>query len=615
MRRTSRFSVLTMLTLLVAIPGLASLIAPPPNLGTLARISRTVVFAEALDTRVEVQGQQPYTVTAFRVLENVSGERVESAFEVQEMGGVVGDMETIVVGVPKFEKGGRYLLFLDPAAGGRWRTKMMAYGVLREAEKTGVLRPVPEAAELSVLPRPGVEPVGTYRKEALLGHLAAVAQGTFPWSARSVAAPELASQAEASTPEEGTGIVGAPLHNAPAACVFITSNATGRPVRWFGFENNTQTVNVWHTTPGQIGIADGGVSAVQEGTAVWANHENSAIKLQYAGSRARTIDCSDNSAYEGLNEVIFNDPCEQLTDLTVGCSPVPGHWSSPCCGQLGFVQLQSNIATTGQHDGEQWQPIQAFSMVVNNGAQCVGELDFKEVLAHNVGHMVGFWHHSDQNATMYGQLGVHASRGATLAQTDLSCAQYAYHTFLDVPYSRWSWPYVEAIENKGITNGCGGGNYCLTTSASRAEMAVFLIRGKYGAAFVPPPATGTVFEDVPATFWAAPFIEKLFADGLTKGCSESPPRYCPSGQVSRAEMAAFLVRVTHGVDYVPPPATGVFTDVPTSHWAAGHIEQVYHDGFTNGCNASPLRYCPANNVLREEMAAFLSRAYALPLPQ
>ncbi|HSF38819.1 MAG TPA: S-layer homology domain-containing protein, partial [Thermoanaerobaculia bacterium] len=606
---------LTVLTVLIAIPTLASLIAPPPNLGSLARISRAVVFAEAGDTRTEVRGQTPFQITSFRVLENVSGEKLGASFEVQENGGVVGTVESTVIGVPRFEKGGRYLLFLDPAREGRWKTKMLAYGILREDERTSTLRPVPEAAQLSVLERPGVEPIGVYRKAELLEHLAAVAQGTFPWSAKSVQAePDLSFLTENATSDSGTGIAGAALHTKPAACEFVKSMATTRPVRWFGFENNSATVSIWHTTPGQVGIADGGVSAVQQGAAVWADHLNSSINLQYAGSRGATVGCGDSSAFEGLNEVVFNDPCEQITDLTVSCdTTLPGHWSSPCCGEVAHFQINSNLAVTGQHDGEAWQPAQTFSVVVNDGAQCVGETDFREVIAHNIGHILGFGHHTDSNATMFGELGVHPSRGATLAQTDLSCAQYAYHTFVDVPLSHWSWANIEAIENAGITKGCGVGVYCPTNKIQRAEMAVFLVRGMHGESFVPPPATG-VFADVPTDFWAAAYIEQLAADGITKGCATNPLRYCPLGEVTRAEMATFLVRVKHGANFVPPAATGVFADVPTNYWAAAHIEQVLDDGVTAGCATNPLRYCPETQVIREQMAAFLARIFGLTLP-
>lgn len=611
MRRAPHLSILTVFAALVAIPALASLIAPPPNLGSLARISRTVVFAEAGGTRTEARGKSPFTITSFRVLENVSGERLDGTLEVREEGGVAGTLETTVIGAPRFEKGGRYLLFLNPASDGRWRTKMLAYGILREDEGTGTLRPLPEAAELSLVERPGVEPVGVYRKAELIRHLTAVAQGTFPWSAQSAGAePEAGFTAKA----QDTGSVGTRLHAAPAACQFVTSQSTGRPVRWFGFETNAASANLWHTTPGQAGIADGGVSAVQQGAAAWAIQPNSSINLQYGGSRPATVNCGDGSAFEGLNEVVFNDPCEQVADFTASCgTPLPGHWASPCCGQVALFALTSDLGTTGQHDGEAWQPAQSFSVVVNDGAQCVGDTDFREVITHFAGHGLGFNHHTDSNATMYAELGVHPSRGATLAATDISCAQYAYHTFVDVPLNHWSWQNIEAIENAGITLGCSAGFYCPANKIQRAEMAVFLVRGMHGASFVPPPATG-VFSDVPTTHPVASFIEQLYNDGITLGCATNPRRYCPAGQVTRAEMATFLVRVGHGASFVPPAATGDFADVPTNYWAAAHIEQVFEDGVTAGCATNPLRYCPETHVIREQMAAFLARIFALPLP-
>ena len=91
-------------------------------------------------------------------------------------------------------------------------------------------------------------------------------------------------------------------------------------------------------------------------------------------------------------------------------------------------------------------------------------------------------------------------------------------------------------------------------------MAAFLVRGKHGAAFVPPAASGAVFADVPASHWAAAYIEQLHADGLTTGCGQDPLRYCPEQQLLRSEMAVFLLRLKHGAAYDPPAGTGtVFT--------------------------------------------------------
>ena len=192
---------------------------------------------------------------------------------------------------------------------------------------------------------------------------------------------------------------------------------------------------------------------------------------------------------------------------------------------------------------------------------------------------------------------------------------FAPYTFQDVTPGFWAWPYVEALFQKGITTGCDATpRFCVSDSTSRAEMAVFLIRALRGGSFSPPPATGT-FADVPVTFWAAPFIEQLYNDGITTGCADNPLRFCPSQAVTRAEMAVFLLRSRFGSSYLPPPATGtVFADVPASYWAAAWIEELYRQGITTGCASSPLRYCPDGSVNRAEMAAFLARTFSLPLP-
>jgi hypothetical protein len=117
-------------------------------------------------------------------------------------------------------------------------------------------------------------------------------------------------------------------------------------------------------------------------------------------------------------------------------------------------------------------------------------------------------------------------------------------SFGDVPTDSWAWSYVEALATAGLTNGCAPGQYCPGNPVSRGEMAVFLERGLRGPALTPPAPTGTVFTDVPASYWAAGWIEQLAADGITRGCA--PGRYCPGNPVSRGEMAVFLLRARHG---------------------------------------------------------------------
>jgi hypothetical protein len=115
-----------------------------------------------------------------------------------------------------------------------------------------------------------------------------------------------------------------------------------------------------------------------------------------------------------------------------------------------------------------------------------------------------------------------------------------------------------------------------------------------------------VFYDVPYSYWANSFIEKLYNNNITGGCSTFPFNYCPSQAVTRAQMAVFILRAKYGMTYTPPAATGmVFSDVPIDHWAGTWIEALAAEGITGGCGNG--KYCPDLVVTRDQMAVFLLR--------
>jgi len=184
---------------------------------------------------------------------------------------------------------------------------------------------------------------------------------------------------------------------------------------------------------------------------------------------------------------------------------------------------------------------------------------------------------------------------------------YPLGRFADAPSGYWAFSFIEALARAGITAGCGGGNYCPTSPVTRAQMAVFLERGMNGSGFSPPAATGSVFDDVGAGDFAASFIEQLASDGITAGCGNS--NYCPDSQVTRDQMAVFLLRAKYGSSYSPPTATGVFGDVGLGHWAVRWIEQLAAEGITSGCGTG--NYCPDAEVTRDQMAVFLVRTFGL----
>jgi hypothetical protein len=179
--------------------------------------------------------------------------------------------------------------------------------------------------------------------------------------------------------------------------------------------------------------------------------------------------------------------------------------------------------------------------------------------------------------------------------------------FLDVPPSQQFYGGVIRLVRGEITAGVGGGNYGVTGSTLRQQMAVFLLKGKHGVCYTPPPCTG-VFPDVPCPSTFANWIEALAAEGITGGCGGG--NYCPGALVLRQQMAVFLLKAKHGSAYLPPACSGDFPDVPCPSPFADWIEQLAAEGITGGCGGS--NYCPQQAVRRDQMAAFLYNTFQLP---
>lgn len=170
-------------------------------------------------------------------------------------------------------------------------------------------------------------------------------------------------------------------------------------------------------------------------------------------------------------------------------------------------------------------------------------------------------------------------------------------------------------------------------------------------------------------------IEQIAEWGIDSGCADD--RFCPSGLITRAEMAAWLYRAsvrlngTHprinevrlsdvardawyrpyalwaaatGVmaaaggifdpdltvtradasemlvaafDHLSPAAEirGLFSDaLGAPQSAVGAMEGIYDAGITKGCRAEPLRFCPNREVTRAQAASLLVRVVVLAQP-
>jgi hypothetical protein len=89
--------------------------------------------------------------------------------------------------------------------------------------------------------------------------------------------------------------------------------------------------------------------------------------------------------------------------------------------------------------------------------------------------------------------------------------------FGDVPASSPFCPWIEELARRGVVGGCGGGLFCPAASVTREQMSVFVLR-TLDPTMNPPPCTTPVFADVPASNPFCPWVEELVRRGVTGGC-------------------------------------------------------------------------------------------------
>ena len=226
----------------------------------------------------------------------------------------------------------------------------------------------------------------------------------------------------------------------------------------------------------------------------------------------------------------------------------------------------------------------------------------------------------------YGSLGASEMKGQAFDRAFGTFEDvWPVHAFAGVNEWQWYLPWVESIALAGITAGCQVVKYdvvfslpqsnelvrqpfyCPQAQVTRAEMAVFLKKGIHGSTYTPPAPDGGVFIDT-VGHWAEAWIEDLFDEGITAGFPDGT--YRPENNVTRAEMAVFLLKAEHGSSFTPPAASGgAFGDIE-GHWAEAWIEQLKFEGITSGFPDGTFR--PENTATRAEMAVFLVQTFSLP---
>ena len=134
---------------------------------------------------------------------------------------------------------------------------------------------------------------------------------------------------------------------------------------------------------------------------------------------------------------------------------------------------------------------------------------------------------------------------------------------------------IQWLYGSGITKGCSVERFCPNDVVTRGQMAAFLDRA------LSLPCTSTDYFTDDATSIYQIDINRLAAAGITTGCSATT--FCPNANVTRGQMAAFLVRALS----LPAASTDYFSDDNGTTFEHD-INALAWAGITTGCSPHQL---------------------------
>ncbi|MDJ0736057.1 MAG: fasciclin domain-containing protein [Nostocaceae cyanobacterium] len=127
--------------------------------------------------------------------------------------------------------------------------------------------------------------------------------------------------------------------------------------------------------------------------------------------------------------------------------------------------------------------------------------------------------------------------------------------------------------------------FCLS-STSASLLAITMATAVVSPVLIPTPTIAQVnvpasvtFADVPADYWASPFIQVLAQNNIISGYPDGT--FKPERAVQRAEFAA-MIQKAFDQPVVRQLEPGGFRDVPVDYWAAAAIQEAYETGFMSG---------------------------------
>lgn len=176
--------------------------------------------------------------------------------------------------------------------------------------------------------------------------------------------------------------------------------------------------------------------------------------------------------------------------------------------------------------------------------------------------------------------------------------------FADVPEGSWYYDAVLYAFINGFFNGTGQNAFDPDGTMSRAMFVTVL--GRMAGMDPRTYAGQSVFSDVPADAWYAPYVAWASKHGITTGVGNG--KFDPNGLINREQMAVFSVRYFEifGVDYdTGSNITTIPADIDSvSPWAREAVLKLWKTGLLAG---DGVNFDPSGNASRAQAATLCMR--------
>ncbi|WP_337907007.1 S-layer homology domain-containing protein [Iningainema tapete] len=175
--------------------------------------------------------------------------------------------------------------------------------------------------------------------------------------------------------------------------------------------------------------------------------------------------------------------------------------------------------------------------------------------------------------------------------------------FTDVPADYWAKPFVDALSARGILGGFADQTFKPDQPVTRAEYAA-IVEEAFAKS---QPGTTVGFKDVPENFWAIPVIGKATNTGYLKGYPNQI--FKPDQRIPRVQVLVSLASgMNLGIPAAPEKVVTIFNDAQEiPQWAVNKVAAATENNLVvNYPDTKTL--APNREITRGEVAAMVHQA-------